>query len=156
MGIKNIRLSRGFEQTLDKPGLKIFRQSTKKTEQFLLFYIRPMREDYLPGQDIVAERDSIGKNYFEGPLSGSYFATELRMPPQQETTEIDDQFAIETRGLWRTVGGFMGGPFLSYTVYNDRTNEVLCVEGLFYGPDAKKRNILLEMEAIMRSIEWND
>ena len=156
MGIKNMRLSLGFEQTLDKPNLKIFRQSTKKTEQFLLFYTRPMREDYLPGQDIIAERDSIGKNYFEGPLSGSYFATELELPPQQETLEIDGQFAIETRGLWRTVGGFMGGPFLSYTIYNDKTNEVLCIEGLFFGPDAKKRNILLEMEAMMRSVELAD
>lgn len=156
MGVKNIRLTRGFEQTLDKPDLKIFRQSTKKTEQFLLFYTRTMHENYLLGQDIIAERDSIGKNYFEGPLSGSYFTTELQMPPQQKTLELDGHLAIETRGLWRTMGGFMGGPFLSYTIYNDKANQVICVEGLFYGPDAKKRNILLEMEAIMRSIEWND
>jgi hypothetical protein len=154
MGINKMRLSLGFEQTLDKPDLKIFRQSTKKTEQFILFYTRPMRDDYLPGQDIIAARDTIAKNYFEGPKSGSYFATEVEMPPQQLTLEIDGQFAIETRGLWRTVGGFMGGPFLSYTIYNDKTNQVLCVEGFFYGPDAKKRNILLEMEAMMRSIEW--
>lgn len=156
IGIKDMRLSTGFEQTLNKPNLKIFRQSTKKTEQFLLFYTRPMRDDYLPGQDIIAERDTIGKNYFEGPKSGSYFATEVEMPPQQTTMELDGQFAIETRGMWKTVGGFMGGPFLSYTIYNDKTNEVLCLEGFLFGPDAKKRNILLEMEAMMRSVELAD
>ncbi len=153
-GIKDIDLNSGFEQTVDNEVVKIFRQQTKKTQQFLVFYTRPMRDDILPGQDIVAARDSIGKKYFEGSRDGSYFATEQLIPPQQINTEIDGQFAIETRGLWRTEGDFMGGPFLSYTVYNDQTNQVLCIEGFIYGPDAKKRNIIMEMEAMMRSIKF--
>lgn len=152
MGIKEMTFSSGFEQTLDKTEIKIFRQSTKKTQQFMVFSKRPIPEDLLPGQDILPARDSIGKQYFEGTSEGSYFGTEMMIPPQQQNTEIDGQFAIETRGLWKTFGDFMGGPFLSYTIYNDAKDEILCVEGFIYGPDAKKRNIIMEMEAMMRSI----
>ena len=144
-------LSSGFEPTLEKDEILIFRQETKKTQQFMVFSKRPMRDDLLPGQDIIEVRDSIGKKYFEGAREGSYFGTETLLPPQQRTAEIDGQFAVETRGLWKTFGDFMGGPFLSYTIYNDATNEVICIEGFIYGPDAKKRNIMLEMEAMMRS-----
>jgi hypothetical protein len=154
MGIATMKLNSGFEQTLDKEDVKIFRQQTKKTQQFLVFSKRPMREDILPGQDIVAARDTIGKLYFEGSQEDSYFATEQMIPPQQINDQIDGQFAIETRGMWKTVGDFMGGPFLSYTIYNDQTDEIFCVEGFIYGPDAKKRNIILEMEAMMKSITF--
>lgn len=153
-GIKSMVFSSGFEQTLDKADIKIFRQNTLKTDQFMVFYTRPITPNTLPGHDIIAARDSIGKKYFEGPAAGSYFGTEILMPPQQFNTTIDNQFAIETRGLWKTFGDFRGGPFLSYTIYNENKNEILCIEGFIYGPDAKKRNIMLEMEAMMRSITF--
>jgi hypothetical protein len=153
IGITDMYLQKGFEQTLDRPGLKIFRQDTKKTTQFFVFSTRPMAEDVLAGQDIIAARDSIGKHFFEGGAEGSYFATETIIPPLQESTKIDGRFAIETRGLWKTKGDFMGGPFLSYTIYNDERQEILTVEGFLFGPDAKKRNILLEMEAMLTSVK---
>jgi len=156
LNINDMYLQLGFEQTLDKPDLKIFKQSTKKTEQFLIFSTRPIIEENLPGQDIIAARDSIGKYYFAGTSDNSYFATETLIPPQQTTTEVDGKFAIETRGMWKTVGDFMGGPFISYTIYNDERNEILTIEGFLYGPDARKRNIILEMEGMITSVKFKN
>ncbi len=152
--IEQMDLQKGFNQTLNKPDIKIFRQETKKTTQFLVFSTRPIKDDVLPGQDIVAARDSIGKRYFEGSADSSYFATEMLFPPQQVTSEVDNKFAIETRGMWKTIGDFMGGPFISYTIFNDEKNEILTIEGFIFGPDAKKRNVLLEMEAMITSIKF--
>ena len=132
------------------------KQSTKKTEQFLIFSTRPIIEENLPGQDIIAARDSIGKYYFAGTSDNSYFATETLIPPQQTTTEVDGKFAIETRGMWKTVGDFMGGPLISYTIYNDERNEILTIEGFLYGPDARKRNIILEMEGMITSVKFKN
>lgn len=153
MGIKSMFLQEGFENTLNKENLQIFRQETKNTTQFFLVYSRPMRDNILPGTDIISVRDSIGRNYFQGSAENSYFATETLFPPKQSTTQVDGQFAIETRGLWMAVNDFMGGPFLSYSIYNDQANEVLTIEGFIYGPDAKKRDVLLEMEGMMTSVK---
>ena len=73
--------------------------------------------------------------------------------PRQKIVEIGDMFAVETRGLWKTVGDFMGGPFLSYTIYDEANDQIIVVEGMVYGPDSKKRNVLFELEVMMRSIE---
>ena len=48
--------------------------------------------------------------------------------------------------------GDFKGPFLSYTIYDEKNDRILTVESV-YGPTAKKRNVVLEMEAMMRSIK---
>ena len=153
IGIKSMLLHKGFDPTLDKEALKIFATKTVKTIQYVIVSERPMTEGMVSVDDIIAHRDSIGKNYFEGTHEGSYMETELMIPPSIETTEISGMFVLETRGLWRMEGDFMGGPFLSYTIYDEKNDRILTVESLLYGPTAKKRNVVLEMEAMMRSIK---
>jgi hypothetical protein len=62
-------------------------------------------------------------------------------------------FAFEPRVLWLFTGVFWGGPFLSNTIYDYKNDRILTIESLLYGPSAKKRNVVLEMEAMMRSIK---
>ena len=152
IGVKKMLLHKAFDPTLDKENLKIFATKTVKTIQYIMVSERPMTQGMVSKDDIIAHRDSIGKKYFEGSHEGSYMKTELLIPPSTETTEISGMFALETRGLWRMENDFMGGPFLSYTIYDERSNRILTVESLLYGPTAKKRNVVLEMEAMMRSI----
>src|SRR6056300_464416 len=153
IGIKSMLLHKGFDPTLNKENLKIFATKTVKTIQYVIVSERPMSEGLVSVDAIIAHRDSIGKNYFEGTYEGSYMSTELMIPPSIENTEISGMFAIETRGLWRMNGDFMGGPFLSYTIYDEKNDRILTIESLLYGPTAKKRNVVLEMEAMMRSIK---
>jgi hypothetical protein len=152
IGIKSMLLHKGFDPTLDKEEIKIFATKTIRTIQYLVVSSRPMPEGMVSVDDIIAHRDSIGKNYFEGTFEGSYMATELMIPPTITNTTISGMYALETRGLWRMNGDFMGGPFLSYSIYDEKNNRILTVESVLYGPQAKKRNVMLEMEAMMRSI----
>jgi len=153
MGIKSMLMHKGFDPTLDKEGLKIFATKTVRTVQYVLVSERPMTEGLVSVDDVIAHRDSLGKHYFEGTYEGSYMTTETIIPPTISNTEISGMFALETRGLWRMEGDFMGGPFLSYTIYDEKNDRILTIESLLYGPTAQKRNVVLEMEAMMRSIK---
>jgi hypothetical protein len=79
--------------------------------------------------------------------------TEYRLPPSIETSELDGRFALETRGLWRVEGDFMGGPFLSYTLFDEENGQIVTLEGFVYAPDMDKRRLLFELEAIMNSLK---
>ena len=153
MGIKSMLMHQGFDPTLDKEGLKIFATKTVRTIQYVVVSERPMTDGLVSVDDVIAHRDSLGKHYFEGSYEGSYMTTETLIPPTISNTEISGMFALETRGLWRMEGDFMGGPFLSYTIYDEKNDRILTIESLLYGPTAKKRNVVLEMEAMMRSIK---
>jgi len=65
-------------------------------------------------------------------------------------------FAVETRGLWEVNGNFMGGPFINYTLVNEKTNKVVTLDGYVYAPNAPKRDLLLQVETIIHSLEFSD
>jgi hypothetical protein len=60
---------------------------------------------------------------------------------------------IEVRGLWDLENGFMGGPFISHSVYDAKRNRIITVDGYIYHPNLKKRVKLKQIEAIIYSME---
>lgn len=75
------------------------------------------------------------------------------IPPVFKNVDIDGQFAIETRGLWRTKGDFMGGSFINYTIFDENNNQRIMLDAFLYAPDSKKRNLVLELESILRTLK---
>jgi hypothetical protein len=73
--------------------------------------------------------------------------------PVMTNTIVAGNVAIETRGLWMVEGDFMGGPFLNYTIFDEKNNRVITAEGFVYAAGTKKRNYVFEMEAIIKSLE---
>lgn len=47
----------------------------------------------------------------------------------------------------------MGGSFINITLFDDANERVIMMDGLVYAPNQKKRNILMELEAIFRSVD---
>jgi hypothetical protein len=47
----------------------------------------------------------------------------------------------------------MGGSFINITLFDDANERVIMMDGLVYAPNQKKRSILMELEAIFRSVD---
>ena len=56
---------------------------------------------------------------------------------------------MRTVGLWETVGDIMGGPFVSYTVLDEKHNRVITLDAFLYAPADKKRDLLRQIESIL-------
>lgn len=153
LGIESMVLPEAFQVTVDHDSLVIMYSQNIRTNQYLFFHIRPIQDDALPGSDMIAVRDSILKYDFEGPSEGSYPGTEKLVPPTLKTATIDGNMAFELRGLWKTYNDFMGGPFLSYAIYDEERGVILTAESFMYGPSSKKHKIMMEMEVILKSIK---
>jgi hypothetical protein len=122
----------------------------------LMIYITPMKGELeMSGSEIIATRDSVAKRYISGPTEGTFMKTEDRpqFAPVMTNTIVAGNVAIETRGLWMVKGDFMGGPFLNYTIFDEKNNRVITAEGFVYAAGTKKRNYVFEMEAIIKSLE---
>lgn len=152
LGISQIQVPSGFGVTLAKDTLVILRLDGKKTTQFLLCTRSRWTPDW--SSRIQATRDTLLKRHFEGGQPGSYMATEMRLAPTLKPTQIDGLPALETRGLWRTYGDFMGGPFLSYAVADSVRGYVYGLNALVYSPGTPKRLTLLEFEATLRGARF--
>ncbi|MBB6460966.1 DUF4837 family protein [Flammeovirga kamogawensis] len=109
-------------------------------------------------EEILKFRDKIAKQYLYGDPSNpdSFVVTEDKVKPEMQKVKIDGRLAIELRGLWKTNNISMGGPFVSYT-FTDKTGSYLYyIEGFIYAPGMKKRELVREMEAQLKTFKEID
>jgi hypothetical protein len=117
------------------------------------------REPYLSDQQFsmqarLDKRNAVMRKHLPGPTKESYMTTEMRYVPSYEEVVFNGQFASELRGLWRIENNYMGGPFYSLTMLDERSGELVTVEGYTYAPYFDKREYMREAESIVRSLKW--
>lgn len=104
--------------------------------------------------NIIKMRDSIGGEYIHGQEPGTYMATEEAYSPYLFMTSFRDRPAFETRGNWEMKNDFMNGPFLNYAIRDDKHNCYLVIEGFIYSPSSPKRDLVIELESIIKSVKF--
>jgi hypothetical protein len=103
--------------------------------------------------NLIAKRDEFTRKYIEGPREGSYMIISPMYQPIVFDLMINDKEVVELRGLWELENGYMGGPFISHSVYDAKRNRIVCVDGYIYYPNQKKRTKIKQLEAIIYSME---
>ncbi|MFP4619890.1 MAG: DUF4837 family protein [Bacteroidales bacterium] len=98
-------------------------------------------------------RNRFTRKFVPGPSSKSYMTTETRITPGFEQKKVNGHTVYEMRGLWRVENDFMGGPFVSYSVFDENTGNVVTVDAFVYAPKFDKRNYVRELEAILQTME---
>jgi hypothetical protein len=104
-------------------------------------------------EKIIEERNSFTKKYTRGPREGSYMTISKMFRPIAYDLRNNGKDVIELRGLWELENGYMGGPFVSHSVYDATRNRIITVDGYIYHPNQKKRVLMRQLEAIIYSME---
>ena len=74
-------------------------------------------------------------------------------PPLVHDLALNGLDVVEIRGLWELENGFMGGPFVSHSVYDRNRQRIVTVEGYVYYPNQKKCVKVRQLEAIIYTLE---
>ena len=104
--------------------------------------------------EVTNLRDSIGSSFLLGRNENSFMITEKEYMPLQKKVNYYGKKMLETRGTWEVQGDFMGGPFINYIVEDKVNNRLLLVEGFVFAPSKRKRDNIIELEAIIKSIKF--
>ena len=103
--------------------------------------------------DIIRLRDSIGGDNVTVD-EGGRFITEEAYAPYIFDAKIGGKFAYEVKGTWEVRDKWMAGPFVNYTIRDEANNRYLIVEGFTFAPSIDKRDYQFELEAILKSIQF--
>ncbi|MBN1341008.1 MAG: DUF4837 family protein [Bacteroidales bacterium] len=144
----------GFYIAKKYAGFSWLRKETEKNGQGLMIYTYDFTDTaaFNPKR-IISYRNAITKEYIPGPSEGSFMVvSEDYILPESREVEFNGMYAIETRGLWNVENDFMGGPFVSYTFVDEKRNKVVTIDGYVYAPNSPKRDLLIQMEAIIHSM----
>ena len=102
--------------------------------------------------DIIKMRDSIGKLYISGKEPDTNMITEEAYAPYLFKINLDGKETFETKGTWQLNNDFMSGPFINYAIIDADYNRILVLEGFCYAPSKDKRDLMHELEAIIKSV----
>lgn len=130
-----------------------YRNSFERGLLNIIAYEVPIFDQKYTHENLVSFRDSIGKNYIPGQFDNTYMRTELNYVPVTQKVKIGQIEALESRGLWYVEGDYMGGPFLSYTIEDKQNERLIVIEGFSYSPSSKKRDVVFELEAILKTVK---
>ena len=104
--------------------------------------------------NLIKLRDSIGEIFLPGRNPESFMISEKEYLPYQKKVSYYGIKMLETRGTWEVKGDFMGGPFLNYLIEDKLNERVLFIEGFVFAPSKRKRDNIIEIEAIVKSLKF--
>ena len=131
-------------------------KAKQQVELGILIYIRPYNDTAnFKQEQILWRRNEVTAKFVEGPSPGSFMvvADEVIKPVSRLALDFPVEYAVETRGLWEVMNDFMGGAFISYTFVDEKTNNLVTLDGFIYNPNDQKRTYLRQLQAIFYSLE---
>lgn len=152
----NIKIPDAYKYILEKEKFMWIRKETHSGNASLILYevpISQLKNENEVIQNIVAMRDTIGKN-IEGTLPNTFMVTEAAYAPYFFEIYLTGRKTYETKGTWELKNDYMGGPFINYAILDEANNRFLVIEGFCYNPSSSKRDLMFELEAIIKSVAF--
>lgn len=146
-----------FQYVLEKPNFIWLKKEILSGNTSILVYKVPFRtllKDNDIVNNIISMRDYFGAKYIRGKDNNSAMITEESYAPYFTTTVLDQKRAYETKGTWELKGNYMSGSFINYAIMNRKRKEFIVIEGFCYAPSTSKRDLMMELEAIIKTVRF--
>lgn len=120
----------GYDTNFASTGIFIYSYPYTDTAQFSQKALNDKRQELL-------------KNHVPSSREGSYMITNPYSEPEYTSLTYKGTFLGRLRGLWEVHNGYMGGPFVSYSMVVN--GNIVTVEGYVYAPKTEKRNYVRQV-----------
>ena len=151
----DLQIPVGYEYMLHKKNFIWLKKEIISGNTSLLIYQVPIKQ-LTKSSDIVGNivkmRDSIGL-YIKGREPNTQMITGEAYAPYFSTISLDGKKTFETKGTWELKNDFMTGPFINYAIVDEVNKRILVIEGFCYSPSNQERDLMLELEAIIKSVK---
>lgn len=151
----DIRIPSDYAVAVDDQNFAWLRKETEFVSHNLMLYKIPYsNKEQLTKEGLKKIRDQLGKRYVSSELENTYMKiNDIDLPMLTELVTISGNYAVEARGIWEIENDYMGGPFISYLILNEKTNELIFVDGFIFAPGKGKRKYMQYLEHIFSSIK---
>ncbi len=151
----DLQIPIGYEYMLHKKNFIWLKKEIISGNTSLLIYQVPIKQ-LTKSSDIVGNivkmRDSIGL-YIKGREPNTQMITGEAYAPYFSNISLDGKKTFESKGTWELKNDFMTGPFINYAIVDEAYNRILVIEGFCYSPSNQERDLMLELEAIIKSVK---
>ncbi len=119
----------------------------------LMAYVSVLPEE-VNDSTLIEYRNAIGKKYIPGEFEGTHYITEAAYEPDTFKTELAGLKGYVSYGKWTVKDDWIAGPFINYTLIDQKNNKLYFLEGFCYAPSASKRDLMFELEALLKTVRF--
>jgi hypothetical protein len=151
----SLKIPKGYLYVLQETNFVWLKKEIISGNTSLLIYqvpISSIKKDSNAIANIIKMRDSIGNLYISGTEPDTRMITEEGYAPYLFKIKLDGKETFETKGTWELKNDFMSGPFINYAIVDEEHNIILVLEGFCYSPSKEERDLMHELESIIKSI----
>ena len=151
----SLKIPKGYLYVLQENNFVWLKKEITSGNTSILIYqvpISSIKKDPNAIANIIKMRDSIGDLYISGTEPDTRMITEEGYAPYLFKIKLDGKETYETKGTWELKNDFMSGPFINYTIEDKGHDRILVLEGFCYSPSKEERDLMHELESIIKSI----
>lgn len=105
---------------------------------------------------LLQARNYIGQEFLHTAKDSGYIFTDPAKNVIITKEKIQELPVYKIIGNWETVNDYLKGPFVCYAIRDDYYKRYFFIEGYINNPFKNKRDQLLEIEAIIKTINFNE
>jgi len=120
-----------------------------------IHWIDDASPEYLNADSIKSIRNRITKQFYQVRDDSAYV---VLVDSLNTTAEVNfnNRYALFTQGLWDLNIKGMGGPFVNYTFYDEKSKRLYMLDGSIFAPKYYKRNLIQQIDVILQSFLTKD
>lgn len=153
----DLHIPKGYNYVLERKKFIWLKKEITSGNTSVLIYQIPLnaiQKNNHAANNIIRIRDSIGNLYIHGTARNTQMVTEDSYAPYLFHIKIKGKETYETKGTWELKNDFMSGPFINYSIVDIKNKRILVLEGFCYDPSKEKRDLMFELEAIIKSVDF--
>jgi hypothetical protein len=129
--------------------------NTDMERWIFIHWIENASPELLNPDSVKAIRNRMTEKYYRTSDDSSYVVI---AKDYYTTSEVNfkGRYAIFTQGLWDLNIKGMGGPFINYTFYDEKTKRLYMLDGSVFAPKYYKRNLIHQMDVTLQSFMMAD
>jgi hypothetical protein len=110
--------------------------------------------EYLNEDSIKAIRNRLTQKYYCTSDDSGYVVIAEDYFTTSEVN-FNNRYALFTQGLWDLNIKGMGGPFINYIFFDEKTNRLYMLDGAVFAPKYYKRNLIQQTDVVLQSFMFD-
>ena len=126
--------------------------NTDMERWIFVHWIEDSSPEFLEVDSITAVRNSLTRKFYRTTDDSAYVELydEFRMNTE---VNFNGRYALMTQGLWRFNDQSMGGPFISYTFYDEEKRRIYMLDASILAPKYLKKSLLQQVDVLLHSFK---
>ncbi len=153
----NIKIPKDYIQALFKDDEKLLwgRRDTKKAISNIIVKTLEYKDtSQFTKKYIINLINNFGKYVSSDTEKSKLVVNDKDLPVLSFSRTINENTAIELRGIWEMTDDFMGGPFIAYLVKNKNSNDLAFILGFVFAPGKDKKEYLQQLMIIANTLQF--